>query len=94
MTTDPRVIECAKAMHGAAGIMIPWNVLDDRQQHHLLIHARACILKWLEQEPSDGMLSIDVRSVDNDEYSSVTKRCADQLYAAMCAQAAKEIAGG
>ncbi len=76
---DPRIIECAKAMHEASGIMIPWNVVTGNYRDHLLIHARACILKWLEQPPTPNM-EPDGGLPDWREH-----------YTAMNAQAAKEL---
>lgn len=90
MTTDPRVIECAKAM-------LVWDKSDPEgeclgdlisEPEQIATLARACILKWLAQELSDGMGEAG-EALDGGIYDRSGPRA---HYRAMCAQAAKEIA--
>lgn len=62
--TDPRLLECAKALYESPGspeiakndaVWQSWDALRPVIRDHYIIQARACILKWLEQEPSAQM---------------------------------------
>lgn len=91
MTTDPRVIECAKAIFAKLATDPDWDDAyetraqaaacddDDISQEECIDLARACILKWLEQEAANGA---------SGEFWNYRDE-----YRAMCAQAAKEISG-
>lgn len=84
MTTDPRVIECAKAINASARSGLSYENM-----------ARACILKWLEQGASLEMsLSAEKARTDLIKACNLPSHRAlphDRTYTAMCAQAAKEL---
>lgn len=75
--TDPRLLECARALllEGVGDFDY-----DDRERLAL-----ACILKWLEQEPSAAMRA--------DGASMYPDYGTTEAYTAMNAQAAKELKG-
>lgn len=131
MTTDPRVIECAKALYDstqaavyARGWLIPGQraAFDDLPQElkdEVAANALATILKWLEQVDPQGWMiptpegeAIMASRLDAYVAACRTSDCAergfdekdcgncafcadigDNVIAAYCAQAAKEIAG-
>lgn len=89
--TDPRIIECAKAI-------VP--MLNDRDEDNVPTGtdsmmpiavgiATACVLKWLEQEPTVEMIEAG-QATDGGPWD---RSGCSVHYPAMCAQAAKEIAG-
>lgn len=105
MTTDPRVIECAKAMLAdailRAGIGVGARHFDDIWALESAIwinKAQVCVLKWLEQEPTHDMLDAKYRRIEGVGYTDTHLREGDvthspkDAYTAMCAQAAQEIA--
>lgn len=104
MTTDPRILECAKAFapdawheNGRGGYTL---VLAEEERARAIRRARACILKWLAQEPSQAMIKsgimqaydtspADFHDLPEDAMVSMTL----PTFRAMNAQAAKEITG-
>lgn len=96
--TDPRVIECAKALdereirvdsyragtvtyrvtHLQTGFMAEG---ENRRELIQIVQAHACILKWLKQEATTEMFAAVAGRIRTDK----------DAYAAMNAQAAKEI---
>lgn len=90
--TDPRIVECAKAMVEAASG--PWGRLSEAGRMTALIEARACILKWLEQPVTAPMVDAGFEGLKprvNAPSPTLTGTTPDAVYTAMCAQAAKEI---
>ncbi len=96
---DPRIIECARAMkpgffqlfdaHFSQNMVAPGM---GTQEHHTAIlsayrtsleEAQRCILKWLEQEPTQSMERLGA----SHDCGPMPK----EIYTAMTAQAAKEI---
>jgi hypothetical protein len=106
--TDPRLIECAKAMHYADWSPCVWSVDElwaqagEAKREIYLIRARACILKWLEQKPTGAMsAAAEVRCHKVNMGDGGSSVCAMYLgdgglssWDRVCAQAAKEIGGG
>ncbi len=98
--TDPRILECAKAIYDAM------DIADGLTPEAAETYARACILKWLEQEPSASTLEAGARSLDSAGWApdheggillpkaiqreSATKD-ATKVHTAMTAQARREL---
>lgn len=102
--TDPRIIECAKAVweqrrkKTAADYpdLLPLDEWGDGtipEMNGIIAETEVCILKWLAQKETEEMHEAGGRIVDNQTYAH--DRPAPTLrnaFRAMCAQAAKEIA--
>ncbi len=85
--TDPRLIECAKALYEAQRPRhhATWERLPEAEQLARVPDARACILKWLEQMPSKEALAAA------QDRGDVTLLTAARVVDAMTAQARREI---
>lgn len=84
MTTDPRVIECAKASYLRLYPGRIWETLLPSERDLATEFVQRAILKWLAQTPTSAM------EFKGDEFEGGDE--ARKTYRAMCAQAAKEIA--
>lgn len=82
MMTDPRILECAKALLKPD---FEWEQIGEEFRQRALAGASACILKWLEQGPSEAMLDEAQLAAEGEDARGV--------YRDMCAQAANEIGG-
>lgn len=89
MTTDPRLIECANSIKALEAFrLLKTGVVNPGGDDYRVSIARACILKWLEQPISEGMFN---EFAAMEEFGAV--KAMRTIYEAMCAQAAKELAG-
>jgi len=103
--TDPRIIECAKALAKVRGID-PDSPLSDKSNTggmprtdiypsgyvKFIPDARACILKWLEQPATTAMIT----RADEEKFIFDPRHAPplDEVYTVMNAQARKEISSG
>lgn len=85
MVTDPRIVECARAMRKAetGREVTDEYLLGAATGGHLdLLSATACILKWLEQEATEAMHAAGFAALHEEHKAT---------YSDYCAQARKEI---
>lgn len=90
---DPRIIECAKMARAgfysrdgdADADPNTWDKVHPDSQESWMLAARACTLKWLEQEPTPAMISYPLNP---DPTAREVRAC---LYRLACDAAKKEI---